>query len=274
MLDNNWESEMREIQPALGLIFNSERENKRSLEQLRQRQAVICWMLEREPTGIAVNVPTRISRFRAEIGAFWSEPDSRRVLSPVKTMAVEIRFERDECWPDVSNKNELLVELKKLESHRNDLEQVIRLKEPELRAGDTLFSEFEEWNYENSRNQDYHRCLKMLEKTRKALYAGSLFEQLRSANVIDYLYLAVPCGLVSPDELANGWGLLYINPDLTVSEVKKAKAEETTAKGKMHFVQNIATAAMKNVLFSCGVNRLSSGEFFCTRQPRRRNKKL
>ena len=267
---------MREIQPVLDLIFESspEKEKKQTQEQLIQRQAVICWLLKRKPTGMALSVPTRISRYRAGIGVFWAKPNRKRVLHPTKTMALEIRFKRDECWPDITNKNDLLGELKQLEKNKDVIEQTIRLKEPELRASDNLFDDIEDWNYEKSRNSLYHRCLRKLEKTRRALYAGSLFEQIRHAGVVDYLYLAVPRGLVEPEELANGWGLLYINQDLTVSEVKKAKLEETTPEGKLHFIQNIAAASMKNVLFSLGINPLPSGEVARTLPPRRRTKKL
>lgn len=267
---------MKEKQPVLDLIFesNPDKEKKQTPEQLLQRQAVICWLLRKKPTGMALSVPTRISRYRAGFGAFWSKPNSKRVLNPTKTMALEIRFKRDECWPDITNKNDLLGELKQLEKEKGALEQTIRLKEPRLRASDNLFDDIEDWNYGDSRNPVYHRCFKKLEKTRRALYAGSLFEQIRHAGVVDYLYLAVPRGLVEPEELANGWGLLYINQDLTVSEVKKAKAEETTLEGKLHFIQNIAAASMKNVLFSLGINLLTSGKITRTRPPRRRTKKL
>lgn len=270
------EINMKEIQPVLDLVFESspEKEKRQTPEQLLQRQAVICWLLKKKPTGMALSVPTRISRFRAGIGAFWAKPNRKRVLHPTKTMALEIRFKRDECWPDITNKDDLLGELKQLEQKKDTIEKIIRLKEPRLRASDNLFDDIEDWNYENSRNPEYHRCLKKLEKTRRALYAGSLFEQIRSAGVVDYLYLAVPHGLVEPEELANGWGLLYINQDLTVSEVKKAKSEETTAEGKLHFIQNIAAASMRNVLFSLGINLSPSGEITRTRPPRRRTKKL
>jgi len=270
------EINMKEIQPVLDLIFESSpaKEKRQTPEQTLQRQAVICWLLEKNPTGMALNVPTRISRFRANIGVFWSKPNRKRVLHPTKTMALEIRSKRDECWPDITNKDDLLGDLKSLEQEKEAIEKTIRLKEPKLRVGDNLFDDIEDWNYENSSNQKYHRCVKKLEKTRKALYSGSLFEQIRNAGVVDYLYLAVPRGLVKPEELANGWGLLYINSDLTISEVKKAKIEDTTPEGKLHFIQNIAAASMKSVLFSTGINLLSSGEVTRTLPPRRRIKKL
>lgn len=242
--------------------------------QLKYKQALLRWLLALAPTAIGLNVPTRISRFQVDIGAFWSEPNRKRQLRPRKTMILEMRFERDDCWPDISKREDILASLREVKNKKQQLEAIIRQEEPELRVGDNLFTEIEDWDYHTSRNPDYHRCLRHMEEIQHALYAGSRFEQIRRAHAADFLYLAVPSGLIDPRELANGWGLLYIEDNFEVKETKKAQQEETTPDCKLHFIQNLAASAMKSTLFATGVNLTNEGKITCTLPPRRRGKKI
>ncbi len=245
-----------------------------SKTQLKCKQAVLRWLLAMDPTGIGMNVPTRISRFQVDIGAFWSAPDRKRQLHPRKTAIVEMRFERCNCWPDISKHEDLLGSLREVKNEKQQLEAQIRHDEPELRVGDNLFTEIEDWDYAGSHNPRYHLCLKRLEEIQHALYAGSRFEQIRRAHSADFLYLAVPSGLIDARELANGWGLLYIEDNFEVKEIKKAQQEETSSDCKLHFIQNLAASAMKSALFAAGVNINNDGKVTCTLPPRRRGKKL
>lgn len=257
-------------------LFDQEpdRQKTRSLLQLQYRQAALKWLAKQEPSGIGLDVPTRVTRFQVDIGAFWSAADRKRVMHPRKTVIVEMRFERDDCWPDIGERSQLLEKLRETKNERQALEAAIRTGEPHLRAADSLFEEIESWNYENSGNPDYHRCMKKLEELQRALYAGSRFEQIRRAHVADFLYLAVPRHLIDSDELANGWGLLYINDDFTVEEVKKAQQEETTLEQKLHFIQNLAASCLKPTLFTAGVNLGPGNRITCSMPPRRRCKRL
>ncbi len=242
--------------------------------RLKHQQAALKWLLQQEPSGIGLNVPTRLTKFQVDIGAFWSSADRKKVMRPRKTVIVEMRFDRDDCWPDISERAQLLEKLREIKGEKQQLETIIRRQEPELRVADNLFEEIEDWDYEASKNQDYYRCLKKLEEIQRALYAGSRFELIRRAHVADFLYLAVPRHLIDPSELANGWGLLYINDDLKIEEVKKAQQEETALENKLHFIQNLAASCMKNTLFVAGLNIGKNDRITCSMPPRRRCKKI
>jgi hypothetical protein len=257
-------------------LFDREpdQQKNRNTLHLQYRQAALKWLAGQAPSGIGIDVPTRVTKFQVDIGAFWSSPDRKRVMRPRKTVIMELRFERDDCWPDIGERVHLLEKLREIKNERKTLEAVIRKQEPHLRATDNLFEEIETWDYEKSANPDYQRCMKKLEEIQRALYAGSRFEQIRRAHVADFLYLAVPRHLIDPDELANGWGLLYINDDFTLEEVKKAQLEETTLEQKLHFIQNLAASCLKPTLFTAGVNTGPNSQITCTLPPYRRRKKL
>ncbi|MCP4180822.1 MAG: hypothetical protein GY756_23930 [bacterium] len=239
------------------------------------RRAVVGWLVEQEPSGTGLMVPTRISRFRADAAAFWSKPirkNGKNILYPVRSVIVEVRHSRDECWPDCGKKDELLPMLKSEKRLRKDLEKIIRETEPELQLNDNLFPEFESWNYSMSSNKAYFECCNKINEIEHALYHGSRFERVREALVADFLYLAVPAGAVHKDEIADGWGLLYISEDLTVSVEKEADNWECPIENKFHLVQNISKACMKSLFFSQGINIDKNGNTRFVRPPRRRRK--
>jgi hypothetical protein len=239
------------------------------------RRAVMGWLIEQEPSGTGLMVPTRISRFRADAAAFWSKPirkNGKNILYPVKSIIVEVRHNREECWPDCAKKDELLPLLKIEKIHRKEIEKIIRKTEPELQLNDNLFPEFESWNYSLSSNKIYFECCNKISEIEHSLYNGSRFERVREALLADFLYLAVPAGAVHKDEIADGWGLLYVSDDLTVTVVKEADNWECPLENKFHLVQNISKACMKSLFFSQGINIDKNGNTHFVRPPRRRRK--
>lgn len=239
------------------------------INKLSMQQAVIGWLLPQQPSGIGLRVPTRISRFQADIAAFWSVPQ-KQLLQPVKTVIVELRDNREQCWADCADREKLLKELRKQKENKEKFEADIRDNEPELKELDNLFDEYQSWNYSASTNINYHKCLRKIEKLQHSLYKGSKFEQIRSGHVATHLYLAVPDGEVHADELADGWGLLYINPQLQITEIKCAEEQESPATSRLHLIQNIAAANLKSVAFENGVVESSDKIFFVKRPHRRR----
>lgn len=185
-------------------------------------------------------------------------------------MIVEIRDNRERCWPDCGDKDKLLRKIREIKEQKVALEAVIRVSEPRLKESDSLFDEYENWNYAASVNHEYQNCLKQIEKIQHALYNGSRLERIRRGHVADLLYLAVPAGEVHVDELADGWGLLYIDSKHQVTEIKKAELQEPPEKNRLHLIQGLAAAAMKNVLFAYGVRVTDNGSVGFSKQPHRR----
>jgi len=235
------------------------------------RQGVVSWLLGRNPTGFAFGVPTRMMKYQADLAAFWSSP-RKKMLQPDITMIIEMRTDRANCWPDCGNHDELLELLREARTRQNAMEEQIRILEPELRDTDTLFAEFQRWNYAGSSNADYHKCRRQVEKLEHALYKGSRFEQLRQAHVADFHYLAVPAGMVEETELAYGWGLLHISAEGEVKVVREAMWRDCAESNRMHLVQNIAATATRDVMFARGIKMEKDGGIVFCVPPKRRRK--
>jgi hypothetical protein len=227
------------------------------------RRAALCWLEQTAPpTGVATFVVTRIQRTRADVAAFWSAPVRNpacegpdRILTPVRTAVIQCYAEREECWPDCTRSQEMLPKLKGLKSELAEVEATIRQEEPRLRDTNALFEEYALWRYEESHNRRYHALRRAISRVEGSLYEGTSFERIRSAQLADHLYLAVPAGLVERSELAEGWGLLWVDDDLSVRVVVEAEARECLPANRFHLVQNIAAAAKVSELLANGVAR-------------------
>ena len=237
------------------------------------KRAVLGWLLSLKPSGAGIAVPTRVSKFCADVAAFWSSPGKKRLMQPTRTVIVEIRRTREQCWPDCSRQEELLPLLIEQKELRSSLETEIRKTEPELKDSDTLFPEYESWRYAESKNRNYHRCLRQIEKIEHALYEGSRFEQIRRAHVADFLYLAVPEGTVNPNELADGWGLINIKSDLSAHLVKEAESWNCPVANRLHLAQNIAASSRDTLFFAYGIRAGRDGNPKFSPIPKRRRNK-
>ncbi|MCK4983768.1 MAG: hypothetical protein KAS17_12635, partial [Victivallaceae bacterium] len=241
-----------------------------ALTPLKMKQAVLQWLAKQDPGGIATKVATRISKYQVDVAAFWSLPaGNRRRIE--KTVLVEIRNDRDHCWPDCGNRETILKKLRELKAEQASLEKIIEKTEPRLKASDTLFEEYECWDYGKSQNADYHKCLNNIEELQHNLYKGSRLELIRQSHTADFIYIAFPEGTIHADELIDGIGLLAIKDNLEIEEIKTPDALICKAENRNHIVQNIAIACRKNSLFANGVN-IAKDKIFITNPPRRRRK--
>ncbi|MDD5697103.1 MAG: hypothetical protein PHH77_00650 [Victivallaceae bacterium] len=235
---------------------------------LKMKQAVLKWLAAQNPSGIATKVATRISRYQVDVAAFWALPAGRR-RQVEKTVLVEICTDRDHCWPDCSNRAAILEKLRELKAWQAELEKLIEQTEPELRGNDTLFDEYACWDYGKSRNADYHKCRREIEKLQHNLYKGSRLELIRQSQSADFLYVAFPEGAIQAHELIDGIGLLAVKSNLEVKEIKAPEALNCRPENKNLLVQNIAIACRKSLLFANGLNFVKD-RIFITNLPRRR----
>ena len=260
-----------EAAPELVVVEVPDEVKAKALKPADIRRAALAWMAKQKPTALAAKVPTRLKRFYASVAAFWSEPGRRkRLLKPQRTAIVEIRPDRESCFAESAKNADLLPALREAKGRKVELEAEIRLNEPELKDGDFLFDEIEKWNYSASKNKDYRHVLKRIEELERAIHNGSRFEKIRRAKVSNELYLAVPEDAVHPDELAEGWGLIYVTPELDAKLVKKAEPWDCPEDNMMHLAQNIGASALRDVLFSNGVHLAADGSISLIKPPRRR----
>ena len=188
-----------------------------------------------------------------------------------RTAAVVFFDQTDNCFCDCVDQKALLEAIHDLRGEKEQLEAEIRATEPELASTNDLFSEFRSWDYASSRNTAYQKLLRKLEKLQHTLHQGSRLEHIRRAGAADLCYLAVPAGLIAPDEIAAGWGLVYLGQDRSFRLAREAEQQSiATPEGRQILAQNIAVAASQAVLFASGIDHSRSGRILYRRPPRRK----
>lgn len=237
------------------------------------RRGVIAWLLKSKPSGLGYTVPTRIIKYKAGIAAFWSKSETKKgkkTLFPYRTAIIEVRTKYDDCITECGNNSDIKNLLIKEKERKIKLEAQIRISEPELKLTDNLFSDIESWDYHRTTNNEYPKCCLKIEKFERVLNKGSRFERIRQALLADYLYLAVPKGMTTPQELADGWGLLYINEDLSVDLISQPDNWNCPLEKKLHLVQNIAKSNIPTICFANGISLNKNGTPKFLRIPRKR----
>jgi len=227
------------------------------LTEKDMRRAVIGWLMKSNPSGVGYDVSARLAKIKGNIAAFWSKVETKKgkkTLFPYKTAIVEVRSNRDETISDCCKNNELKELLTQEKRNKLYYESEIREREPELKLTDNLFSDIESWDYRKTKNKNYLKCCSIIERLERSLSKGNGFEKMRKSLVADLLYLAVPRGLISKDELADGWGLLYLNNDMTVDVISHPENWNCPVENRLHLIQNIAKSNIQPICFTNGIN--------------------
>ncbi|MDT8389767.1 MAG: hypothetical protein RRC34_04565 [Lentisphaeria bacterium] len=249
--------------------------------QATLRRAVLRWLEKAyRPQGMMVSVPTRSSKFKADVAAFWNRPVSNRsgvgprsLARPSQTLIVECFTSRAQCRLDCAETGAILAELNRKRRLREELQATIRQREPALRCSEALFEEYAEWNYHQSTDPEYKQVEKDIRRLQEALGKGTRFERIQSAAVADCLFAAVPAGLIQASELADAWGLLWIHDDMDVTVKKQAEIHPVEEANRMHFIQNIAAAAKTGFLATQGVRRGTGEDVYFVKQARLHRKR-
>ena len=237
------------------------------LSKKQLKQAALAFFASLQPSGLALDVTVKNGRIKAGAAAFWM--DAGRVT---RTALAEIRTDADALLETSGNAEQFeMLKLARLEKEM--LEQEIRRTEPELRDSALLFSEFEEWDYTAAKNPAYRECLQKIRKLEHSIFHGSRLERFRNSNAASELYLIVPENAVSPDSLADGWGLVAVKNDLSCELIRKpAVLGNIPEQNQIRLALKIAEANLDDVLFARGIHSVG-GNPVCGPLPRRRHLK-
>ena len=224
---------------------------KSGLTHSELQQLALGFLSSLNPDAVAIQVPARFRKYQVTAAGFWR--GEGRGYRNVERTAVVVLYERFEhCFSDCADRDARLAAIHALREEKERLE-------------------FRQWDYASSRNPKYRKLRRKLEKLLHALHQGSRLEHIRRTGVADLCYLAVPEGLVAPDEIASGWGLVYLGQDRSFRLAREAEQQSiATPEGRQILAQNIAVAASQAVLFASGIDHSRSGRILYRRPPRRK----
>ena len=209
-----------------------------SIEHLELKRLAVAWLARLGCRAIATEVRCPISKYRVD-AAGWLDHAEGEILDAgtlarerggvdatlfttaretgprsgprrPRTIVVECKRSRADFIRDDLDAESVKRRLESLRRTRRRFEEdLIPRSEPHLReSGSSLFPDLETWDFEGSRTSAYRRVLRAIERLERRLHGETKFHTMPRYRLADHLYLFTPTGLLRPNEVPPGWGLV------------------------------------------------------------------
>lgn len=263
-----------------------------SIEHLELKRLAVAWLARLGCRAIATEVRCPIAKYRVDAAGWLDhaasplldagglEGDRTRLDSTLftrdrggpprrgparpRTIVVECKRSRADFVRDDRNADRLKGRLAMLRRTREKFERnLLPDCEPHLReSGSSLFRELETWDFEGSRTGSYRRCLREIERIERRLHGETKFHTMHRHRLADHFYLFTPTGMLKPEEVPTGWGLVECGrPTLRrgagpLTELDALPLRERIAcpsieapdERRRRLLRNIAVAASRSVI--------------------------
>ena len=160
-----------------------------------------------------VRVPK--SGYRADAAAIARGPAGKCAVFECKQARAELL---KDAHDDAATRRELAALLKR----RTELEALIGEHRPDLRRGESLFPEYDAWDFSGLQHKAYHDLLTEIAAVQTKANHGTKFSKMLRYQSADFLYLVVEDDIYAEAEIPAGWGLLVRRGE--VLELRRAPA--------------------------------------------------
>ncbi|MCX6954109.1 MAG: hypothetical protein NTV51_18320 [Verrucomicrobia bacterium] len=182
-----------------------------------------------------VRVPK--SGYRADVAA-CSRGEGRR------TAVFECKQARADLLKDARREDEARRHVTELSERLAKLEELIGGHRPDLRKGESLFAEFDAWDFSGLEHVTHRKVVADLAMWQERLLSGTKFAKLWRWRAADFLYLVNEEGIFAEAEIPAGWGLLVRRGD-TLELVRRPVWTEAAEMQRIALLENIALVATR-----------------------------
>ncbi len=194
------------------------------------KRLALLWAQREGYTICGAEVAIPHSGYRADLAAYRpasarvSEddprtPGTRRFVTRAAlgtTAIFEGKQARADFLKDSRASQAVAAKLARLQERRLTLERTLGVHFPSLRAGDSLFQEYESADLESLPHANLRRVLGRMGTLQRQLYRGLKFEKLLRWQTANALYLVAEPEVFAPAEVPVGWGLLVRSGDTLI----------------------------------------------------------
>ena len=207
-----------------------------SWQHLNLKKLAARWAYANGFRCIAMEVRAPRSRFRVDVAVY--RPGGRE--SPVIAI-FECKQSRPDLLRDIAEIERMRDKLRELQQRRANLEALLLTHHPSLRAGESLFPEWDIFAGEFLVHDGYQRLLTNIVRIQSRLQNCTKFAWIIRYRLANLHYMVTPEKLVTLDEIPPGWGLLESTgcPDLSV----KQPAQFMGIKNSGSWLERIAQSA-------------------------------
>jgi hypothetical protein len=189
------------------------------------KQLALEWARSNGYTACAAEVALPRSGYRADAVAYRREKFGELGF----TAAFECKQSRSDFLRDSHAEEETLSRLKSLQARREKLEELLRVHCPTLRTGETLFPEFDRFDFTGLEHENHRTVMNEISRLQNRLLGKTKLDKLTRYACVNLLYLVVEPDVLEPFETPLQWGLLVRRSDHLELERKPAWLESTAA---------------------------------------------
>ena len=204
----------------------AERTASESEEHLRLKRLALVWAQAAGYPIAATEVSIPEFQFRVDAAAYRparevelrldEQKQTRRRVS-VASLGITAIFECKASRPDYLRDAASLVKtrdrLECLAARRAQHEELLKIHYPSIRNGDSLFPEYETFDFDRPGCEAYGRLMKEVRRLSSRLHAQTKFDRLTQWRAANLHFLVAEPELFRSHELPADWGLLLRNGD-------------------------------------------------------------
>jgi hypothetical protein len=168
------------------------------------KSAALNWAWNRGYRSAATEVRAPKSPYRVDVAALAYTRTTPGIIVAV----FECKQSRADWLRNCRCRAELAERLNAAQTRKSTLERLLRVHFPQLGTGDSLFPEWETFDFSGLQHRGYRRVLRDLELSTRQLAENTKFERMTHYQVGHLHYIVAPSGLVEKTELPSSWGLL------------------------------------------------------------------
>jgi hypothetical protein len=206
------------------------------------KRLALIWAQARGYSACAVEVSLPRCRFRADVAAY--RPNGNEIGSTAV-------FECKQAFPDLRRDNGCSAvtakQLERVYQRREVLEKNLRVHYPALRIPDSLFSDFDSYNFAAINHRGYIRVLRQLGALQNRLFDCTKFERLIRYRCANLFFLVLPKRLFKEPEIPFGWGALIESDDDGLFLARKPIWHEVTPGNRLKLLERIAAAGARGL---------------------------
>ena len=207
----------------------------------RLKRLAVLWAQAQGYSACGIEVSLPQCRYRADVAAYRARGHDDGVTAIFECKQVMADLRRDNCCTSSVRQR-----LETVTRRRLLLEKHLRVHHPTLRAGESLFAEYDAYDFTAIQHRTYARVLREIGALQNRIRGATKFETLTRYRCANLFFLVLPAPLFRESEIPLGWGaLVEIDGVLTLRQ--KPLWHENTPQRRLRFLQRIAHAGTRQL---------------------------
>jgi hypothetical protein len=206
---------------------------------LALKRLAALWAHARGFRCIGFEVRAPHSNYRVDVACYRAYRASEN-RSPIAAV-FECKQSREDFLRDSRQRQALSTLLADLQRRRIKLETLLQVHHPGLRRSDDFFPEWCTYDFSLLDHEGYRQLSRKIALLQRQLINNTKFESFSGYRLADLNYLVAQPGIVLPDEIPAGWGLLE---SVELNEVvERVPARLLPSNSRNIWLEHIARAA-------------------------------